>query len=118
MIWRSPDDRAQALLEARHVARFEDLAMDTGGGRPSSGVFSSESAMSETRARVVIEGMEAAVRDYQTANPLREGAPKASIATQMSLPAELLDMLLSVSDVLVDQGASVRTRDFSLDVLE
>ena len=109
----APDTRAQALLDARGIARLDDLAADTGGGRPSRGAFSDSSAISERRAQLLLEGLEAAVRDYQAANPLREGAPKASLPTRIGLPAELLDTLLAESEGLVDQGVSVRTTDFS-----
>ena len=109
----APDAQAQALLDARGIALLDDLAADSGGGRPLRGAFSDSSAISERRAQLLMEDLEAAVREYQAANPLREGAPKASLPTRIGLPAELLDTLLAESDVLVDQGVSVRTTDFS-----
>lgn len=109
----SPDDRAQALLEARGTASLGELAIDSGGGRPAVGIFSGESVTTAAEATRLLESIERSVREYQDANPLRAGAPKASLATQLDIPAELIEVLLKDSDRIEDGGATVRTADFS-----
>ncbi len=109
----SPDDRAQALLEARGTALLGELAIDSGGGRPAVGIFSGESVTTAGEAIRLLESIERNVREYQDTNPLRAGAPKASLATQLGIPADLIEVLLTDSDRIEDGGATVSTTDFS-----
>jgi selenocysteine-specific elongation factor len=109
----TPNEKAQALLDARGTARLDELFIDSGGGKPGEGIFSNESVTTAAEAARLLRSIEQSVRDYQSANPLRAGIPKASLATQLSSPAELIDVVLSANGDLVDEGATVRTADFS-----
>ena len=110
---QTPDGRAEALLEARGIAVLQDLEIDSGGGTPSHGVFAGGSAATEATATALAEAVEETARSYQKANPLRAGAPKATLSTGLQLSSGMLEALLEINDVLVDEGATVRTTDFS-----
>ena len=109
----APAERAQALLEARGFAALADLARDSGGGVPTRALVSAEHAITEKRATSLMAEAADVVRTYQRDNPLRDGAPKASLATSLRISPELFDLLLANSDQLVDDGATVRTADFT-----
>ena len=110
----TPDDRAQALLEARGTAALSDLEVDSGGGTPSEGLLSETSAASSAEAEKLAAALEARLRDYQTGNPLRPGAPKASLATGLGIAVDMLDALVAAADQIADNGATLRTLDFSV----
>jgi selenocysteine-specific elongation factor len=109
----SPDERAQALLEARGTASLAELDIDSGGGRPAEGIFTAETVTTNAEATRMLTAIERSVRDYQTANPLRAGAPRASLSTGLGISGDLLDVLIADADGLIDDGATVRTEDFS-----
>lgn len=109
----SPDDRAQALLNARGVARLDQLEVDGGGGRPRTGIFAEDIAVTEHEAARLRDAMARQARAYQEANPLRAGVPKASIASSLEIEPALIDVLLAGDDRIVDEGATVRTADFT-----
>ena len=109
----SPDQRAGALLESRGIASSDELWADTGGGRVVGGVTSLGTVTSEAEAERLSASIESAARQYQQDNPLRAGAPKATIATQLRIPPELLEALVMRVKGLIDDGATVRTADHS-----
>ena len=109
----SADTQAQALLEARGTATLEELAADSGGGRPTEAVLSGATAVTPEAAGSLIEALTLRVTSYQEANPLRPGAPKASLVTGLGISAELLDTIVARTNHLHDEGATIRTAAFS-----
>ncbi len=110
----TPDDRAQALLEARGTVSLRDLEVDSCGGTPSEGLLSPKSAASVAEAEKLAAALEQRLREYQSANPLRPGAPKASLVTGLGIAADLLEALVAGADRIGDDGATLHTVDFSV----
>ena len=110
---RTAADRAQALLEVRGVSGIRSLDIDSGGGSPLRGIFAGDGVASEQEGAALADSLEIDIREYQEANPLRPGAPKASLATGRGVAADMLDAIVARSDRLVDEGAWARTADFS-----
>lgn len=108
-----PDVRAQALLEARGSARLADLFIDSGGGRPSEGIISNETATTEREAARLRDSMVRLADEFHEQNPLRAGVPRASLASQLDVEPELIDVLLRKEEQLVDEGATVRSAGFT-----
>ncbi len=108
-----PGRRADVLLDRRGIARLDDLARDTGGGRPSAALIAEGIAVAPAAASTHEAGAVAAVRAFQDANPLRPGVPKASLATTLGLPVAVLEVVVAESRALVDDGPTVHTTDFA-----
>jgi selenocysteine-specific elongation factor len=53
------------------------------------------------------------VIEYQEDNPLRPGMPRGQVMTDLGLSTEMLGELLSDQDLLIEEGASIHTTDFS-----
>jgi selenocysteine-specific elongation factor len=109
----SPDGRAQAMLEVRRRAALADLAADSGGGAPTAGFFTDTAAISLDAGAALHEEICRRVIGYQQDNPLRPGAPRGELMTALDLSTEMLGVLLSGHGLLLDEGATIRTADFS-----
>jgi selenocysteine-specific elongation factor len=107
------DIRAQALLDARGRSTLDALYVDSGGGRPDAALFSTEAAATVDEVKRMTEALRERLREYQQENPLRPGAPRASLVTGLGIAADLLDALVAADDEIVDDGATLRTRDFA-----
>ena len=108
----SAGERADALLGLRRQDSLARLSADSGGGRPRARITTTDSALADNAAAGFADSVVAAVGAYQDANPLRPGAPKASLATSIGLDPGLLTALIEADDRLVDDGATVRIVDF------
>jgi selenocysteine-specific elongation factor len=108
-----PDEIAQVLLEVRGRCLLEDLAADSGGGTPATGFFTDTEAISPDVGAGLQHEMRRRVEDFQTDNPLRSGAPRGELMTDLDVATEMLSVLLSGEDRLIDDGATVRTPEFS-----
>jgi selenocysteine-specific elongation factor len=108
-----PPERAFALLQDRGIAPLADLARDSGGGTPAGTLHTAGIAVSAQAATTYGAALEAAVDEYQRANPLRPGAPKASLASALGLTGAVADLIIETSRRLIDDGKTVRTADFA-----
>ncbi len=108
-----PERRADVLLDRRGITRLDDLARDTGGGRPTAAMMADEIAVAPAAAATHEAAALTAVRSFQEANPLRPGMPKASLATTLDLVVAVLEVIVAASESLVDDGATIRTTDFA-----
>ena len=106
------DERADALLEDRRIASIADLSRDTAGGRPADALTTEELAVSRSAAADHAVAIAEAVATYQRDNPLRSGAPKASIATSAGLDVAVAELIIRTTPGLVDDGATVRTAEY------
>lgn len=109
----SPDDRAAALLAVRAMDDLAHLAADTGGGRPPGALVIGSLALDSAGVPRLAALALAATRDYQDANPLRPGMPKPSLAERLGVALPVLDAVIASDDRLSDDGAVVRTVEFS-----
>jgi selenocysteine-specific elongation factor len=107
-----PDSRAAALVALRGRAGIDDLAADSAGGVPREALLTDGEAFDGAAVGRITEEARDRITAYQTANPLRPGHPKASLATHLGVSVLQLEELLAPSD-LVDDGAAVRTGDFA-----
>ena len=57
-----------------------------------------------------------AVETYQRANPLRPGMPKATLASSLGIGSGLLNVLLSETNRLTEEGTTVTTSGFSVEL--
>ena len=110
---RTPDERARALLEARGSESLETLAAMTKGGVPGDALVVDGAAFGGARVAELAARATAAAAVYQTDNPLRPGAPKASVASGLGISIGQLEAIITSTGSLVDDGATVRTDDFA-----
>ncbi|MFQ5554279.1 MAG: selenocysteine-specific translation elongation factor [Acidimicrobiia bacterium] len=108
-----PDARADALLAGRGLAAIGDLSRDSGGGTPRTGFQAGDIAITETEVGRLVQEAVRLISGYQLANPLRPGAPKASVASALELPVSVLERLADTTDELVDDGSTIRTYDYA-----
>ncbi len=108
-----PHHRAAILLQDRRIASLADLARDSGGGVPSGAHHTDDTAVSEDALEEHGAAIEDAVVAYQRANPLRPGAPKASLASARGLATAVTELVIRHREGLVDDGSTVRTAGFA-----
>ncbi|MCJ7726706.1 MAG: selenocysteine-specific translation elongation factor, partial [Acidimicrobiia bacterium] len=109
----SPDDRAGALLAVRGIDDLAHLAADTGGGRPPGALIIGGKALDPGEVPRLASLALAAALEFQEANPLRAGMPKPSLAERLGVGLMVLDAVIAADDRLSDDGAVVRTSEFS-----
>jgi len=108
----SPDERAELLLELRGQGTLVDLATDSGGGAVT-GLVAGDTAIADWKVAELQVDLHESVARYQEENPLRPGAPKAELTGSIGVPGAVLDALAADADDLLDDGATIRTVDFS-----
>ncbi len=107
------DSIADALLGTRKTEDLARLAAHSGGGRPTDAVIVKGRAMARQHAHQTTARAVAAVRSFQSENPLRPGIQKASLASGIDVDLDFLEALIASSDELRDDGATVATADFA-----
>jgi selenocysteine-specific elongation factor len=112
----SADDAAQRLLEVRGSETGERLAADTGGGAPVEAIRAGTSLFSPTRVSELEERANAHVATFHTANPLRAGIPKASLAEHLGIAVTELEAVLAQSTLVELIGSEARSVGFSVDL--
>lgn len=105
------DALADALLEARGIASAADLLAWSGGGTPSQGtrigpILLHQAKQLELEARAV-----RLVTSHHADFPLREGIPKAQLATALGIPLEVVDAIVGASSALVADASFIATAD-------
>ncbi len=110
----SADEAAASLLAIRGTATLDDLAADTGGGRPQAAVAAGGLVMTERWIAATLERLRADVAAFHETNPLRPGMPKATLASQHGLTGGVLDAVVATPDSgLVSEADAVRASTFS-----
>ena len=108
----APDEQATALLAVRGRDRLARLAADSGGGEPAEAVIAGPLALSADAAVHLTAAVVQAVADFHQINPLRPGIPKASLAGSLEVDPAVIDVLVSGSPQLRDDGATVAVEGF------
>ncbi len=107
------DAVAEALLVVHGRHNVERLRASSGGGT-ASGLSDGIEIVSNDEARSMEHEAVGIVSDYHERHPLRPGVPKSTLASAMSIPGTLLDVLVDDSVDLVEDGTAVRMNDFSV----
>ena len=103
-----PDALAQRLLDVRGEAPIDELAIDSRGGTPPEAVMSGPIVIHPKRAAEIVRAAVAATTEFHADNPLRDGIPKATLASAIGVPSVVIEAVLATDDSLVDEGATVR----------
>ena len=109
---RTANDRAAALLAAHGVMEIGRLDAASGGGVAGE-LVAGGTAFSADRVSALRIAANELVRHYQVANPMRAGIPRRSLATGLGIAAAALDAIAATSQNLIDDGATIRTSDFT-----
>ncbi len=108
------DAWATALLDGRGIASRRDLDVDSGGGFPAGAIEAGDALMTRAWAQSTLEAIRRAVAAFHKDNPLRPGAPKATLASRHGIPTALLDALVATEGSGLSADAdSVRLSDFA-----
>jgi selenocysteine-specific elongation factor len=110
---QEPDRIADALLEVRGTASLLELHQDSGGGSATTPFATSREAMAPQAAARLVESVAKTTTDFHARNRLRPGIPKAELASSLGVTTESVAMVVAGSNTLVDDGATVRSVDFS-----
>ncbi|HSF86132.1 MAG TPA: selenocysteine-specific translation elongation factor [Acidimicrobiia bacterium] len=105
---------ADALLAVRGTDDVVALAADTGGGMPTTALETTGVAMTQAWASTRLAEISASVTAFHDDNPLRPGAPKATLASRHGVSVAVLDALvMSDGSGLVGEADTVRLASFS-----
>ena len=105
--------QAEMLLAWRGQETLNVLAAQTRGGVPADATHVGQAALAGKEEERLTRAAVEAVKRFQESNPLRAGIPKARLASQLRIDADLLNALISGSEQLGDLGAEVATSDFT-----
>ncbi len=112
----TPDEQAGALLKSRGSEQTTTLAAHTRGGVVTMAVVAGGLALDpEAADRLIVRAAEI-VEEFQIANPLRPGMPKASLASVLGVELGLLDVVLGRADGLEESGSDVATSGFKVEL--
>lgn len=108
-----PDSQAAALLAGRGLETARILAAHSGGGGPGGALQAGGTFIAGERAAELAGRARRAVASHHRDHPLREGLPKASLASRLGVDAETLTALLSLEPSLEERGSAVAEAGFS-----
>ncbi len=111
-----PDDQANALLERRGIATAVDLALGTGGGRATEGLFAGRLVVARSVADSIASEMRDLVGRYHASYPLRPGMGKAELASQLRVADDIVPAVVEISEGLSSVEGAVRLAGFTNDV--
>jgi len=104
---------ADVLLAIRGTDSLTRLYQDSGGGRPSSLFITATEAMAEGEAAAIREAILTAATHFHADNRLRPGIPKAELASSLGLDIQTISLVVSGTEELVDDGATIRRSGFA-----
>jgi selenocysteine-specific elongation factor len=111
-VTESADDRADALLEVRHLADIDELRRLSGGGRATPHLATDSWALTAEATERIADEVERRLGRFHTTNPLRTGESKAAVASSTGIDVEVLEAVVASDGRLVDDGATLRLNDF------
>jgi selenocysteine-specific elongation factor len=109
LVGAEPNTMAAGLLQSRGSARAAVLSAHSRGGMAADALRAGDFVLDSAEAGRLTDAAVTAVEDYQVANPLRPGMPKASLASRLGVDLELVAVLITRSDRLMEAGATVTT---------
>lgn len=102
-----PDAVADALLAVRGHAQRQELRAWTGGGEPSQGTVVGDTIFHDTHLAALCGRALSLAAEYHSRYPLRQGAPKAQLATDLRVSVEVVDALVGSEPRLAADGSYV-----------
>lgn len=90
-----PDAVADALLTVRGQAERKQLQAWSGGGNPSHGTSVGDVLLHDTHLEILRERATSLAAEYHSRYPLRQGVPKAQLATDLAVPVEVVDVIIA-----------------------
>ncbi|MDH3307069.1 MAG: SelB C-terminal domain-containing protein, partial [Acidimicrobiia bacterium] len=108
----TPDEVATSLLALRRVASKSLLQRWTRGGQPHAALEAGDVVMSAPAVEASLANAIEEVEAFHSAQPLRPGIPKASLASRLSVDLATLDALLPKTPRLRDDGSTVALAGF------
>ncbi len=108
----SPDHVADVLLSIRGTAQLADLQRDSGGGKPTTSYTTGSLAMADSAAHRLVDQVTEIAERFQQDHRLRPGIPKAELATTLGRDVDSIALVVSATEGLVDDGATIRTAEF------
>jgi selenocysteine-specific elongation factor len=109
----SPNDVADALLDARGSVALIALSRDSGGGIPMKGLSVGGTAVASWFADEKLSTALTIVTAYHGEHPRRVGMPSAELATHLGIDRDVLSSFLGARHDLVIDAGSVRRTDFT-----
>jgi len=109
----SPDEIATELLSMLGTANTADLRVWSNGGQPLEAITAGDIAMTQSYGDAIATQINSLVRQFHIDNPLREGYPKASLASKLDADVAVVDTVLGASPDLRDGGATVALATFN-----
>ena len=106
-----PDAAATLLLDVKGIADPDALLVWT-GGRPDAGITTPELVIAADLVSDLTSQAVELVQAFHDSNPLREGYPKASLASQLGVDLSVLSALVSGTAELNDNGATIAAPSF------
>lgn len=109
----TPDDRATALLGYRRISSLSAVRAQSGGGTPAGGVVTGNAVMLEAHITDLAARAVTLVGAFHDENPLRPGLPKASLASQLGVDLNVVDVVIAHAGSLDERGSAVAATEFS-----
>lgn len=107
-----PNDAATLLLNAKGFADPRRLTVWT-GGRPEAGVITSSVAIAADFLAQLSNRTIELVTAFHAEHPLREGYPKATLASQLGSDLDVLAVIVDGNPLLRDDGSSIALSAFN-----
>ncbi len=110
---RSPDDLAQALLEARGIASASELSRETFGGTPSGAVGTGDLVVSPAYARGLAGDLIARAAEFHARQPTRPGLAKGEVATILEVDTAVIEAVVAGSSELAETEGAIHLASFA-----
>ena len=108
-----PDEVATHLLSMFGTASLADILVWSNGGSPSGAIVAGDIAITKEQGNAISVRITSLVRQFHVDNPLREGFPKASLASKLNVNLAVVETVLSDNDSLRDDGSTVALTSFN-----
>ena len=109
----TPDQVATELLSIFTTANMHDLLVWSNGGAPAGALVATEVAVTADHGAELSTRITSLVRQFHADNPLREGYPKASLASKLGIDLTIAEIVVGSNDSLRDDGATVALSSFN-----
>ncbi|GMQ98729.1 MAG: selenocysteine-specific translation elongation factor [Acidimicrobiia bacterium] len=108
-----PDTKADALVRLRGVADVAAVALETGGGSPSSALQAGGTAISDKVQESTILEISRIVDEYHSQFPLRPGIGRTELASTLKLDDSIVDAVVDASDRFSSSEGAVHLAEFT-----